>query len=132
MERLVYSRRGLTLSRFGGYVVNADTQGNILQYSVQTRISRVTSNVNSCSYTHCVGLFPTLHTNRHSPRREFTHESSCGISKSTGTKRFVRPRGLHQIQRKMDIFKLKIPNTACMKNTSNLSSSYRMTIYSNL
>jgi len=40
--------------------------------SVQTGISRVTSNVNSCSYTRCVYLFPTLHTNRHSTRREFT------------------------------------------------------------
>ena len=37
-------------------------RGSILQYSVQTRISRVTSNVNSCSYLHCVCLFPTLHT----------------------------------------------------------------------
>jgi len=40
--------------------------------SVQTGISRVTSNINSCSYTQCVYLFPTLHTNRHSTRREFT------------------------------------------------------------
>ena len=36
--------------------------------SVQTGISRVTSNVNSCSYTQCVYLFPTLH----STRREFS------------------------------------------------------------
>ena len=31
--------------------------------SVQTGTFSVTSNVNSCSYTQCVYLFPTLHTN---------------------------------------------------------------------
>ncbi|PUU82754.1 hypothetical protein B9Z19DRAFT_350076 [Tuber borchii] len=69
-------------TRGGAYVgsrVISGTQirrGSILQYSVQTQISRVTSNVNSCSYTRCVSLFPTLHTNRHCPRHEFTFRNS--------------------------------------------------------
>jgi len=58
---VISSRRGLC--RFGGYVGNSDTQGNMLQHSVQTRISRVRSNVNSCPYTHSLSNIthqPTL------------------------------------------------------------------------
>ena len=44
--------------------------GEVYFYSVWTRISRVTLDANSCSYTHCVCLFPTLlvHTNQHNSR----------------------------------------------------------------
>ena len=31
---------------------------------------QVGSNVNSCFYTNCICLFPTLHTNRHNPHRD--------------------------------------------------------------
>ena len=59
----------------GGYVgweviLRTHTQGKYTSVLGTDSNIQVASNVNSCSYTHCVYLFPTLHTNRHNPRRE--------------------------------------------------------------
>ena len=66
------------LCRFGGFFGNADRQGKYTSVLGTDSNIRVAFNVNSCSYTHCVSLFPTLHTNRHSPRRESTAAFASG------------------------------------------------------
>ena len=77
---LLNSWRGLC--RFGGFVGNADKQGKYTSVLGTDSNIRVALTVNSCSYTHCVSLFPTLHTNRHSPRRESTsdHKARYGAT----------------------------------------------------
>ena len=59
------------LCRFRGYVGKADTQGKYTSVLGTDSNTQSDVNVNSCSYTHSVCLFPTLHTNRHCPSREF-------------------------------------------------------------